>query len=131
MKKYLFKIFVVIPASAFSIGGFGLNIPYSSFVVDQSSSDLKVDIIGQMEKVGQIDRFGFENAYGFGGYLYLDIIPFIDIDVDINLIGNLYDFYLFIKLELRKCFCGQSKFTKEFFRKYGISNAYCRSFVIH
>ena len=92
MKKYLFKIFIVIPVSAFSIGGFGLNIPYSSFVVDQSSSDLKIDILGQMEKVGQIDRFGFENAYGFGGYLYLDIIPFIDIDVDINLIGNLYDF---------------------------------------
>ena len=92
MKKYLFKIFIIIPVSAFSIGGFGLNIPYSSFVVDQSSSDLKIDILGQMEKVGQIDRFGFENAYGFGGYLYLDIIPFIDIDVDINLIGNLYDF---------------------------------------
>tara|TARA_B100001250_G_C19787424_1_gene784835 strand:+ start:650 stop:1378 length:729 start_codon:yes stop_codon:yes gene_type:complete len=93
MKKIFLKaIITLFPFSLYAIGGFGLNIPYSTFTVDQSSSPLTVDILGEPTRVGQIDRFGFENAYGFGGYLYIDMIPFIDIDAEFNLMGNLYDF---------------------------------------
>ncbi len=93
MKKLYLKIIIaIIPFSIFAIGGFGLNVPYSAFTVDPSSSDLTIDVLGNSTKVGQIDRFGFENAYGFGGYAYLDIIPFIDLDIDVNFMGNLYDF---------------------------------------
>ena len=93
MKKlYLKIILAIIPLSIFAIGGFGLNIPYSTFTVDPSSSDLTIDALDNNLKVGQIDRYGFENAYGFGGYAYIDIIPFIDLDIDVNFMGNLYDF---------------------------------------
>ena len=93
MKKWLLKIIITFfPFSIYAIGGFGLNIPVSAFAVDPTSSDLNIDILGNSTKVGQIDRFGFENAYGVGGYLYIDIIPFVDIDAEVNLTGNAYDF---------------------------------------
>ena len=96
MKKLYFKIILaIIPLSIFAIGGFGLNVPYSTFTVEPSSSDLIVDILGNSTKVGQIDRFGFENAYGLGGYAYVDMIPFIDLDIDVNFMGNIYDFSFF------------------------------------
>ena len=85
MKKMLLKIIITfLPLSIYAIGGFGLNVPISTFTVDPSSSDLTIDVLGSSTKVGQIDRFGFENAYGIGGYLYIDMIPFIDLDVEVN-----------------------------------------------
>ena len=96
MKKLYFKIIIAfIPFSIFAIGGLGLSGSYSTIIVDPSSSDLTIDILGTNTKVGQIDRFGFENTYGFGGYLYIDMIPFIDLDIDVNAIGNVYDFSFF------------------------------------
>ena len=93
MKKMLLKtIITFLPFSIYAIGGFGLNVPISSFTVDPSSSDLTIDVLGSSTKVGQIDRFGFQNAYGLGGYLYIDMIPFIDLDVEVNAMGNRYDF---------------------------------------
>ena len=89
MKKMLLKIITTfLPFSIYAIGGFGLNVPITTFTVDPSSSDLTIDVL----KVGQIDRFGFENAYGIGGYLYIDMIPFLDLDVEVNGMGNVYDF---------------------------------------
>ena len=93
MKKMLLKIIITfLPFSIYAIGGLGLNVPLSNFIVEPSSSDLTIDVFGTSEKVGQIDRFGFKNAYGLGGYLYIDIIPFIDIDIEVNAMANAYDF---------------------------------------
>ena len=33
----------------------------------------------------------FENAYNIGGYLYLDVIPVIDIEVDFSAQANTYE----------------------------------------
>ena len=77
MKKMLLKtIITFLPFSIYAIGGFGLNVPISSFTVDPSSSDLNIDVLGSSTKVGQIDRFGFQNAYGLGGYLYIDTVSY-------------------------------------------------------
>lgn len=89
MKKLILTILLIaLPTSMFAIGGLGLSVGSGTFTVDPSSSDLTVGEV----KVGQIDHHGFENGFAIGGYLYLDIIPFIDIDVEVNAMGNLYDF---------------------------------------
>ena len=90
MKKLLIAIMIVsLPTSIFAIGGLGLSVGQATFTVDASSSDLTIEGIG---KVGQIDHHGFENGFSIGGYLYLDIIPVVDLDIEVNGMANLYDF---------------------------------------
>ena len=89
MKKILIGIMIaVLPTSVFAIGGFGLSVGQAIFTVADSSSDLMVNDL----KVGQLDHHGFDNGLSFAGYLYLDIIPVVDLDIEVNAMGNLYDF---------------------------------------
>ena len=89
MKKFLICIMMfALPASVFAIGGLGLSVNSSTFSVEAGSSDLMVEGI----KVGSFAYDGFENGGGLGGYLYLDIIPVVDIDVEYNFTGNKYNF---------------------------------------
>jgi hypothetical protein len=89
MKKFLIGIMIaVLPTSIFAIGGFGLSVNSSTFSVDAGSSDLMVEGI----KVGSFSYDGFENGGGIGGYLYLDIIPVVDLDIEYNITGNEYNF---------------------------------------
>ena len=82
MKKFLIGIMIsALPTSIFAIGGFGLSVNSSTFSVDAGSSDLMVESI----KVGSFSYDGFENGFGLGGYLYLDIIPVVDLDIEYNL----------------------------------------------
>jgi len=90
MKKFFIGITLyVLPISVFAIGGLGLSLGQATFTVDASSSDLTIEGIG---KVGQIDHHGFENGFSIGGYLYLDIIPVVDLDIEVNGMANVYDF---------------------------------------
>jgi hypothetical protein len=89
MKKILIGIMIAgLPTSIFAIGGFGLSVNSSTFSVDAGSSDLMVENI----KVGSFSYDSFENGGGIGGYLYLDIIPVIDLDIEYNVTGNEYNF---------------------------------------
>jgi len=78
----------VLPTSIFAIGGFGLSVNSSTFSVDAGSSDLMVEGI----KVGSFSYDSFENGGGIGGYLYLDIIPVVDLDIEYNFTGQVYNF---------------------------------------
>jgi len=86
---------VVLPSSIFAIVGLGLSVNQSMFSVGSSSNPLLIDNpvpgLDPLE-VGSFTHHGFENGFGFGGYLYLDIIPVIDLDVEVNTVGNLYNF---------------------------------------
>jgi len=89
MKKFLMVIMIVaLPTSIFAIGGFGLSVNSSTFSVDAGSSDLMVENI----KVGSFSYDSFENGGGIGGYLYLDIIPVVDLDIEYNFTGQVYNF---------------------------------------
>jgi len=89
MKKFLMVIMIVaIPTSIFAIGGFGLSVNSSTFSVDSGSSDLMVEDL----KVGSFSYDSFENGGGIGGYLYLDIIPVVDLDIEYNFTGQVYNF---------------------------------------
>ena len=94
MKKYLIiTLLAVLPSSIFAIAGLGLSVNQSLFSVGSSSSPLLVEVPGlDPMEVGSFTHHGFENGAGIGGYLYLDIIPVIDLDVEFNVVGNLYNF---------------------------------------
>ena len=85
MKKFLIGIIIVaLSSTVFAIGGLGLSVNSSSFSVDAGSSDLMVEGLN----VGSFSYDGFENGGGIGGYLYLDIIPVVDLDIEYNITGN-------------------------------------------
>ena len=67
--------------SLFAVGGAGLHI-----VTDQ------VSVSGSQSSGGLIslDRGGFDNPLGIGGYLYLDAIPFVDLDLEFQVAGKDY-----------------------------------------
>ena len=99
MKKYLIiTLLAVLPSSIFAIVGLGLSGNQSMFSVGSSSSPLLIDnpVPGfDPLEVGSFTHHGFENGFGLGGYLYLDIIPVIDLDVEVNAVTNLYNFSLY------------------------------------
>jgi len=95
MKKYfIITLFAVLPSSIFAIAGLGLSVSQSLFSVGSSQSPLLVDnpLGGAQVEVGSFTHHGFENGFGIGGYLHLDIIPVIDLDVEYNIVGNTYKF---------------------------------------
>jgi len=88
MKKLIVSAFIcLLPVSVFAIAGFGLNVAYDQVIVN-AGSDSKVSSPTEV----RILRNGFENGAGAGGFLYLDVIPYIDLEVDFQFVGNTYQF---------------------------------------
>ena len=91
MKKLiqsLLPIFI-ISSQVFAIAGFGLNLDRSMYSVAETTTPLIVEGLGE---VASITHHGFDNGFGIGGYLYIDAIPVIDIDLEGNLLISPYDF---------------------------------------
>ena len=85
MKNLISVILIsLVPTSTFAIGGFGLQLGQGSFSVDASSPDTNID--GVTLTNGSFDGSGI-----LGGYVYVDLIPFVDIEFDFNIQGNTYD----------------------------------------
>jgi len=86
MKKLIqsFLPIFIISSQVFAIAGFGLQVGQSTFSVKESSPTISVSGV-------QLINGAFDNAYSVGGYLYLDVIPIVDLEVDFNLQGNKYD----------------------------------------
>jgi hypothetical protein len=78
-------ILVVLPFnSASAIAGLGLQVGQGMFSVAQSSPKMDDPLI-------KLTNGAFDGSFNFGGYLYVDAIPFIDLEVDFNFSGNTYD----------------------------------------
>ena len=78
-------ILAVLPFnSAFALVGFGLQLGQSMFSVDESFPNTGSELI-------TLTNGAFENSFNFGAYLYVDAIPFIDLEVDFNASFNGYD----------------------------------------
>lgn len=73
--KYLLKsiISVLFISQIFALAGFGLYVDYDLLNHDGNISD---------EGFFAIETNPFENAYGGGFYLYIDAIPFIDLEIN-------------------------------------------------
>ena len=82
--KIALVIIIITSTGLFAIGGFGLQVGQSSFSVAESSPESGLPDV-------TLTNSSFDGAFVFGGYLYIDAIPFIDIEVDANVRGNFYD----------------------------------------
>ena len=86
MKKIIqtFLPLFILSSQVFAIAGFGA---YGNFDLlkypDGSSGDL--DTYG-------VKYNGFDNAKGFGFLFYIDAIPVVDLEADIEFVGNLYEY---------------------------------------
>ena len=79
-------ILAVLPFnSASAIVGFGIQGGQSLFSVGTRPLENTIAL-------ATIDTGPFENSNNIGIYLYLDIIPFIDLEVDASIVGQEYDF---------------------------------------
>jgi len=96
MKKIIqtFLPIFILSSQVFAIAGFGINLNQSMFSIDKSTSPLLIDnpAGGDPLNVGSFTQNSFNNGYGIGGYLYIDAIPVVDIDIEGSIIGSLYDF---------------------------------------
>ena len=85
------KIFPLITlllliTQAYAIAGFGLNLNQTMFTIDAKTNSLSTG-------------FGYDaisGGNGLGGYLYIDAIPFIDIDLEFSGFATNYNYELTI-----------------------------------
>ena len=79
-------VLAVLPFnSASAIIGFGIQGGQNIFSVGERSLE-------NTGALATIDTGPFENSGNLGIYLYLDIIPFVDLEVDASIFGQEYDF---------------------------------------
>ena len=90
MKKIIqtFLPIFILSSQVFAIAGFGLNLNKSMYSVAESTSLLTVENV----EVATITQHEFENGVGIGGYLYIDAIPMVDLDIEGSLIISPYKF---------------------------------------
>jgi hypothetical protein len=89
MKKLLIGLmFVVIPSSIYAIGGIGFQFGQGSVTVGatEDAKDLLPGITANMTTTE------FSDPYSVGVHVYIDAIPFIDLEADINVMGQDYEF---------------------------------------
>ena len=78
------SIFLLLISRGYSLAGFGLNLNQTMFGVDETTNP-----------IGTIGSYGYEKisgGNGLGGYLYIDAIPFIDIDLEFSGFGTTYNY---------------------------------------
>ena len=89
MKQYKTLLIGIVLAvlpfnSASALIGFGLQVGQGMFSVAESFPET-----GSPRII--LKNGAFDGSSNFGGYLYVDAIPFIDLEVDFNVCGNTYD----------------------------------------
>ena len=89
MKQYKTLLIGIVLAvlpfnSASALIGFGLQVGQGMFSVAESFPETGNPRI-------KLTNGAFDGSFNLGGYLYIDAIPFIDLEVDFNTSGNAYD----------------------------------------
>ena len=86
MKKIIqtFLPIFILSSQVFAIAGFGAYGDFDLLKYPAGSS-------GDVDEYG-VEYKGFDNAKGFGFLFYIDAIPVVDLEVDIEFVGNLYEY---------------------------------------
>ena len=79
--KYTMIILMTLVNSLYGFVGLGLTGGTNSISHSAGSSPLLVE----GNNVGLFSYDGFENAGSIGGYLYVDALPFVDLDIEANI----------------------------------------------
>ena len=85
MKKIIQTLLTILILSSqiFAIAGFGAYGDFDLLKYPKGSS-------GDLDNYG-VKYNGFDNAKGFGFLFYIDALPIIDLEADIEFVGNLYE----------------------------------------
>ena len=93
MKKIFATILIaMLPASISAIGGFGLQLGQGMVTVGAMESKRALMVYEMVVDTATMTTTEFSNPIAGGGYIYIDAIPFIDLEADINLVGQEYNF---------------------------------------
>ncbi len=86
MKKIIqtFLPIFILSSQVFAIAGFGAYGDFDLLKYPAGSS-------GDISTYG-VEYNGFDNAKGFGFLFYIDAIPIVDLEADIEFVGNLYEY---------------------------------------
>ena len=86
MKKIIqtFLPIFILSSQVFAIAGFGAYGDFDLLKYPDGSS-------GDLDNNG-VKYNGFDNAKGFGFLFYIDAIPVVDLEADIEFVGNLYEY---------------------------------------
>jgi len=86
MKKIIqtFLPIFILSSQVFAIAGFGAYGDFDLLKYPAGSS-------GDISAYG-VEYNGFDNAKGFGFLFYIDAIPVVDLEADIEFVGNLYEY---------------------------------------
>jgi len=86
MKKLIlsFLPIFILSSQVFAIAGFGAYGDFDLLKYPAGSS-------GDVDEYG-VEYKGFDNPKGFGFLFYIDAIPVVDLEVDIEFVGNLYEY---------------------------------------
>ena len=90
MKKItrLFLPILIVVSQVFAIVGFGAYGDFDLLKYPSGSS-------GDLDTYG-VEYKGFDNAKGFGLLFYIDAIPVVDLEFDIEFVGNLYEYTTYL-----------------------------------
>ena len=90
MKKLIQTLlpFFIISSQVCAIAGFGLHLDRSMYSVAETTTPLS---LGGVD-VASITHHGFDNGFGIGGYLYVDAIPMVDLDIELVMLLSPYEF---------------------------------------
>ncbi|SVC88315.1 uncharacterized protein METZ01_LOCUS341169 [marine metagenome] len=93
MNKIFTTILIaMLPASISAIGGLGLQLGQGMVTVGAMESNKNLLVGETVVSTATMTTTEFSNPYVIGGYIYIDAIPFIDLEADINIVGQKYDF---------------------------------------
>jgi len=93
MNKIFTTILIaMLPASISAIGGLGLQLGQGMVTVGATESNKDLLVGETVVSTATMTTTEFSNPYVIGGYIYIDAIPFIDLEADINIVGQKYDF---------------------------------------
>jgi len=86
MKKIIQTLLpiLILSSQVFAIAGFGAYGDFDLLKYPKGSS-------GDLDNYG-VKYNGFDNAKGFGFLFYIDALPIIDLEADIEFVGNLYEY---------------------------------------
>ena len=86
MKKLIlwFLPIFILSSQVFAFAGFGAYGDFDLLKYPDGSS-------GDISTYG-VEYKGFDNAKGFGFLFYIDAIPVVDLEADIEFVGNLYEY---------------------------------------
>ena len=86
MKKIIqtFLPIFILSSQVFAIAGFGAYGDFDLLKYPAGSS-------GDVDEYG-VEYKGFDNPKGFGFLFYIDAIPVVDLEADIEFVGNLYEY---------------------------------------